>query len=304
VQGLRVVSWFGALLLAVAAHASEDAARQWLARMADAGTRLQYSGILVYQHGDRLDALQVQRLIGPNGPRDHLLALTGDGRELVREAGELRCLTPGGSVAVSDKAGWPLRAEHVDPSAFEHYNVTLLDDERVAGRRVVVIEARARDGQRFGYRLLIERESGLLLGSFLVDANGRVLERMMFTQVEIASAPAPVVAAGDSTPATIAAVPPPGVRVTRLPEGFRLVAQLPGTAAGSWQGVYSDGLASFSVYLEVDAAPGFRGAAQRGAVHAFGRRVDATNIVVVGDLPPAVIESIAGSIATSTEPPR
>ena len=84
-------------------------------------------------------------------------------------------------------------------------------------------------------------------------------------------------------------------RVSALPRGFRLVGHAADSAPGAQHLLYSDGLASISVYVEPRAgAP--TGRHQRGALSVYGRAMDQHQVVVVGDVPPATVERIALSV--------
>jgi sigma-E factor negative regulatory protein RseB len=88
--------------------------------------------------------------------------------------------------------------------------------------------------------------------------------------------------------------------VADLPPGFRLVGHAADSAPGSRHLLYSDGLASISVYVEPRGnAP--VGSHRRGALSVYGRALDHHQVVVVGDVPPATVERIARSVATPAD---
>jgi sigma-E factor negative regulatory protein RseB len=62
--------------------------------------------------------------------------------------------------------------------------------------------------------------------------------------------------------------------------------------------VYSDGLATVSVYVEQLPAPedAFNGLSTMGAVNAYGRLLEGHQITVVGEVPPVTVELIARSV--------
>jgi sigma-E factor negative regulatory protein RseB len=154
----------------------------------------------------------------------------------------------------------------------------------------------------------------MLLKSDLNDANGRPIEQVMFTRMAIESAiPAVALAptlSGDSyawyrqsgdDPA-VAETGTPHWVVTRIPAGFNLKHYLrkrirpDGDAAEHM--VYSDGLATVSVYVEKIAAgeETLSGLSSMGAVNAFGSVVNGHQVVVVGEVPAETVEMMARSI--------
>lgn len=267
-------------------------------RMARALGTLEYSGVFVLAHDGRLEAMQVTRSIDASGPHDRVVALTGDRRELERSGSALRCVTPDGVVAVDAEGlgAWPPKIPTGLGSARSHYQFNIMGAERIAGYDATVVEALPRDEDRYGYRFWIERNTGMLVGSMLVDAARRAVNQMMFTQLSMREQVAAVEQAEraqelDAQPPVAA---PEGWVVGALPAGFTLVALSPLDARARHL-VYSDGLASVSVYIE-PGEPLLLGPARRGSINAYGAAVDGHRVVTVGELPAATIQRIAVSV--------
>ncbi|HQW63424.1 MAG TPA: MucB/RseB C-terminal domain-containing protein [Pseudomonadota bacterium] len=295
---LAVVAW--ALCAAFAAHAADDPA-SLLQRAAAAFGNLQYQGTFVYLHDGRLDAMRVTRSVGPEGSVERLVALTGERRELVRDASGTRCTVGGGSMTLAEAGRVALPAPDLqrlaDPES--PYLIAVVGRDRVAGHDALVLDARPRDAARYGYRLWIEPQSGMLLGSTLVGPTGAAVEQIMFVDLVLqpaAANAAPVPVAAQAAAAAEAA-DDAGWTVGDLPAGFRLVGRAADSAPGAQHLLYSDGLASVSVYVEpLGNAP--VGSHRRGALSVYGRTLDQHQVVVVGDVPPATVERIARSVAT------
>lgn len=62
--------------------------------------------------------------------------------------------------------------------------------------------------------------------------------------------------------------------------------------------VFSDGLATLSVYIEKakSEAQAFLGLSTMGAMNAFGAVVDGYQVTVVGEVPPATVQMVAASM--------
>jgi sigma-E factor negative regulatory protein RseB len=282
------------LLLALAAlpAVAGDAAPQ-LAKLHQALETLQYQGVFVYLHEGQVDAMQVTRTIGPNGPREHLVALTGDRRQVLREGDSVQFLLPAGLMKLTGAA------RGHDASALEragaHYDIAVSGHSIVAGYEASVLEARPRDAERYGYRLWIERETGMLLGSALLDAQGNAIEQLMFTSLELKPGARPAAPAAAPSP-PVAAAATGGWHAT-LPEGFRLVAR-PAAERDAEHQLYSDGLANVSLYVEPlrSESADWTGSSRRGAIAVVGRVRGGYHVVVMGDLPLATVERIADSV--------
>ncbi len=119
-----------------------------------------------------------------------------------------------------------------------------------------------RDPYRYGYRLWLSRDDQLPLRSAIVDAKRQPLAQFMFVALDIGAkpseaelAPAETVAGAVNAGGDDATIPRPAWRVD-APAGFRLVRteRVAGNAQLSEQLVYTDGIASVSVYVEPHAA--------------------------------------------------
>jgi sigma-E factor negative regulatory protein RseB len=290
--GLRLAGGLLALLATLACHAQAPQPAELLERMSRSLQSLEYEGVFVYVHEGRVDAVQVTRTQSADGPVDRLVTLSGDRREVVREGRQLRCLTPGGTVTASAGERFALLAP--DPAQVarlqESYRFSIAGNDRVAGFDATVIDAVPLDAYRYAYRLWLERASGMLLASMLREPAGGPVEQLAFTSLRLReSGLVPVATAPEPAPAA-----PAGWTVADLPPGFRLIAR-PQAPNGGEHLLYSDGLASVSVYIERGAAS-LLGAARRGAVNAYGRALGEVHVVVVGDLPAATVARIAASV--------
>ena len=90
--------------------------------------------------------------------------------------------------------------------------------------------------------------------------------------------------------------------VRRLPEGFGLtnyqLKRMRPDSDATEHTVYSDGLATVSVYVETGAAgeDTFTGLSGMGAMNAWGAVVDGHQVTVVGEVPAITVEMMAESV--------
>jgi len=307
--GLRAGAWLLALLLGAGQAAATDA-HALLERMNRALHELDYVGTLVYAERGRIESMRVFHAADEGGERERLVALTGEPREIVRENGRVTCI---GSTV--EPRSYAATLPSVSATRFSgelpQYELIVGETARIAGRDAQQVEIRARDAFRYSYRLWIDRDSGLLLKSLRYGADGSTIDQLMFTDVEIgrqpaeselqASANAQPVSAAPASPTRAA---PPSARwsVRDLPPGFALASLSHGSEGSEEHQVYSDGLASVSVYIETpgsnDGAPA---STTRGAISVFARQHDGFRVYVIGDVPERTAQRIAQGVVASRD---
>jgi len=301
-----------AALFSTAALAQDSAGLlQSLSRMTAALRERDYQGALIYQHDGRIDALRLYHAAAAP-ERERLVSLNGPAREFVRSGGAVTCIQAGiEPLALTGEAGRSLLPLVPPvPAEFPHavYRLESGGEERVAGYEARVVELRAGDAFRYGYRLWIEKDSSLPLRSALVDASGRVIEQMMFVTLEIGAPPhsqdlapiRPLAEGGVSGDEETALAGDADWQAAGLPDGFALTARTSPAHAGRNEAehlLYSDGIASVSVYIE----PAVGGAAaasldSRGALSVYTAAIDGHGVTVLGEVPPSTVERIGKSL--------
>jgi sigma-E factor negative regulatory protein RseB len=309
-QAARRLAWVLGFTLALPALAQD--ANAWLARMGQAMTGLDYQGDVVYLHGSQLEALRVFHAVDAAGTRERLVSLSGAPREIVRGAGQVLLAGSRPRAAIYGEAGLLqpqlLAALGADPARLpRHYTLVLGGTDRIAGLATQLVEVRPRDAFRYGYRLWLENDTGMLLKSVRFGADGRPVEQLMFTRIALRERPSETDLAGAPVenplpnPMPLPQAPPPpdaGWYIANPPDGFELAARQPTASAAGEHLVFSDGLANVSVYVEplTGAAPAFTGLSSRGAVNLYGRVLDGHQITVLGEVPPATVARFAQGV--------
>jgi sigma-E factor negative regulatory protein RseB len=293
-----------------------------LERMRAAATGLNYDGVFVYRRNGHIETIRIIHRAGENGEQVRLTSLNGAPREVLRDHRGVTCVrSDQRSVLVDETRGngvFPVGALRTPGTPLgPHYRVALGGEERVAGRMTREVRVEPGDEFRYGLRLWLDQETGLLLKSTLVDGEGEELEHFMFTSIELPAAIpeealAPEVSrdgfAWQTAPEARAdrRNDPPaesGWRVGWVPPGFAQSAHsretMPGVRHPVEHMMFTDGLAAFSVYLErVDAdRPPLQGASRVGAVAAYGTYVADHQVTVLGEVPVDTVERVARSVA-------
>lgn len=318
----------GALVLACAlfaaqAHAGEhksapmrwaDDARQWvaglwskdaddwLARIGPALIEENYQGTLVIVSGAKMDTLGVFHAYDGGHERLRLVTLAGPHREVIRDDKMVMCIGTGIDAVAYDadtNGRWNPAGQFADAGKLEGYRAKLGNRGRVANRDAQIVDLQPRDDWRYGYRLWLDQATGLPLRIALVGEGGFALEQMAFTQFQVGTRPAdadlrPSTQQGLQRVQTLGAGPQadPGWRVADPPAGFRLRSAR--RLGESVQLLYSDGLASVSVYVEPIAAnQQGESAMSRGAVNVHARWGGGRRITAIGKVPATTVERFA-----------
>jgi len=316
----RSVGCLAALWIAlstVTAHAqqSEDP-RVWLDRMVQAAQTLNYDGTFVYQSGGNTESMRIIHRSDANGQRERLLSLSGVAREVLRDNRRVTCILPDdGSVMVGKTRGvntGPLFSGVAIP---DNYDLRMHGLDRVAGRMAERLELAPRDIYRYGYRLWLDRASGLLLRNDVVDANQLTRESVAYTSLSLpAEIPDSLLEPGISGVGfkrlswDESDVPPTAAEAAGdwlaqwVPDGFQLHEHVRQLRTGSdvpvEHMVFSDGLASVSIFIErlnASSMP-LNGPSSVGAISAFGRMLGEYQITVVGEVPAATVERVGQGV--------
>ena len=294
-------------------------AQQWLERMSMASQSLNYSGTFVYQHQGNLEAMQIVHAMDDAGERERLLSLTGPKREVLRDNQIVTCILGDRQAVVVNKSQprtpFPVSFPSELKELEKQYQFKVMGEDRVAGLTCRVVAVEPRDDFRYGRRLCVHDESHLLLRSELTGSGGEAIEQMMFTSVVFPD----VIPQEDLLPDLGGAdytwqrepenQPEPGDdvadsrwKVMQVPDGFMLTDhnwhQLSADEPGVEHWVYSDGLASVSVYIEKSQKDHdvYSGVTHRGALNAFGTMVSGYYVTVVGEVPRKTVELIGKSV--------
>jgi sigma-E factor negative regulatory protein RseB len=307
----------------VASAAVADPVEDWLVRMDHAVASISYRGTLVSTGEDRIDTLRVIHRVDDGGVRERLYALDGPKREVLRDRDTVRCLFAGqGSLVVDNPVPTRLFArmpldEILGPDSA--YEVKLVGTGRVAARAARVVEIVPRDRYRYGRRLWLDEDTAMLLRSVVFDADGRIVEKLSFVEIELGASiddaeleaelerPARVaryrIREGEREP--VAAGSTPEWLPKTLPAGFRLASVGHGRATGQRYEhlLFSDGLSSFSIYIEPAAhAPIAEQVEARGAMHIYTGGSDGRMVTVVGEVPAPTVRMVGRQLRRMQAP--
>ncbi len=296
-----------------------------LDRMVHASRSLDYTGTFIYRNGSIIRSMKIIHRAAVGGSHERLVALSGAPREVIRDGKNVTFIFPDDQAVVVTRRHQSHRYPFatfdpevaIDSTICEFYILTSDGTDRVADREADVIHIRPKDRYRYGLRLAVGRETGLLLNMELLGGDSTALEQIVYTHLELpASIPdealKPRIA--DAGYRRYEVGDPEGAGHRRsaararewvigwLPVGFRMTdesyGRIPSGGEAVYHLIYSDGLASLSLFIEPAAAEGDRieGPSSVGAVNVYSRVIDGYQLSVVGEVPAIAVERIAASI--------
>jgi len=304
----------------VFASQTDNAARVWLERMAKALKTLNYEGVFVYIHGKQMETMRIFHSQENGVEKERLISLAGSAREILRNNDSLVCILPDSKSVVVEKSRpknyLPVGLQRVTRDLSKYYHFHVKGDDRMTGRQAVVIDVSPKDVYRYGYHLWIDKKTGMLLKSDLVDEKGNAIEQIMFTQLSILeSIPASRLEATidssgyktfrqktEARPISQLRVRNNAWKVIRLPAGYMKGMQIKHGMPTSRKVVehlmYTDGMSSVSVYIEkmTKSSRMMKGFSKIGAVNAYTTSVAGHFITVVGEVPRAAVKLIGDHV--------
>jgi sigma-E factor negative regulatory protein RseB len=307
------------LFLPLLAYASEnyEQVQEWLKKMHTAAHTLNYEGTFVYGQKDQLSSMRIIHSASEKDEKERLVSMDGSGREVIRKGNSVTCILPDTQTVVVEKSRPSSQFPPMFPTSIDrlmpNYDFKLVDGSRVAGRKTLKIVITPKDNLRYGHSLWVDKKTGLLLKTHLLNENSRKLEQFMFTQINFvdeipASWLMPAVSGKEFNWYEAAEPEPDQVKkisdweVLTLPKGFMPDMQskhmAPKNSMPVEHMVFSDGLSSISVFIEKDMneKDNLVGSSRMGAVHAHGHKLDGYHVTVVGEAPLASIKMISKSV--------
>ena len=333
--GARLQPWSGLVLVAlvlglwqplVQAQSQSGAAvptrsvNEWLTRMQEASRQRAYTGTLVVSAGSSMSASRIWHVCDGTQQMERVEALSGTPRTIFRRNDEVRTFWPQSRVVRSDRrdaSGLFPRVPVVEGTSIsQFYAARPVGQERVAGFVADVVWFKPVDSLRFGYKLWSERETGLVVKLQTLGANGRVLEQAAFSELDL-NAPVRVEQLSRLMDATAGykVVAPVVIKTTATAEGWVLRQPVAGFvpvschrravsaddgAQGVLQCLYSDGLASVSLFIETfdpQRHPSQPQVSGMGATQLLAQRVlPDVWLTAVGEVPLQTLRLFAGQL--------
>jgi sigma-E factor negative regulatory protein RseB len=319
-----------AALAASLAAVAEDA-RGLLERMEHVLVTRNYQGTFVHEHDGQTETMKIVHRAENGDFAERVVSLDGSRREAVQRDGELRAYFPDQRVVLVEggpKGGLLLSGlAGLDSASDQLYRMSEEAPTRISGREARVIAVEPQDNLRYGYRVWIDAATAMPLRTEAHTVDGKVVEQLVFTDLSLpahiadsALQPAAVTRQyrllrhTDATGAALRQASVTTWDATELPAGFRLIGNSTQFLGDSQRSVthlvFSDGLASVSVFVEPQSAEELaRGAApvaphltNMGSSTALSTEVNGHKVTTIGEVPPDCVRAITRSMRVGFAP--
>jgi sigma-E factor negative regulatory protein RseB len=331
-RGLAQILWAALAINTVAAQTPRSPAAEpgiaaekrtindWLIRTHEATKKLAYVGTFVVSSGGSMSSARVWHACEGDQQIERVETLSGAPRSIFRHNDQVVTFLQDQKVVRTEKREllglFPELLQSTDTRIADFYKVRQEGVERVAGVESEIILLVPRDGLRFGYRVWTEQKHGLVVKLQTLDSGGRVLEQAAFSELEL-QAPVKMdkllqmMAKTDGYRAekpvlikTSAAAEGWAMRVPvagfKTMSSYRRPAAAPDGVPGgeSLQWIFSDGLASVSVFIEpFDRQRHEREATlSTGATQTMTRQSGAYWLTLVGEVPVSTLRMFADNL--------
>lgn len=305
------------IALALPIDAKTSTPIEQLNSMTKAHKNKNYELYYILQHGDEIKSVKYHHSIENNQEFAQLLYLDNAYENIVLRDDTIGYLgfnfTPFSLKGSKILDALPA-VFHANFAELKHYNFIPLGKSRLADRIANVIKIMPSDNSRFGYTLWIDEENNLLLKSELYDEKNVLIEQFRVIKQQVNDK------FDNLTPLIKATILPPvdpnmdiqnnvqlNWQVNWLPLGFKEVSSSRQTFLAKQvqeevveSRLYSDGLATFTVYLRAKGDEVFDNQfAQQEKLTLFTHLINNHEIVIIGDIPMQTAKRIAQSVTFS-----
>lgn len=298
----------------------------WLLKAGEAARLASYQGVVVYRDSETMETLRVVHRHQDGREQERLTSLSGAPRDTVRDEDQITCALP--HVHPAETSGSPQNllpalSRQTLGQVAPHYGFRGLGESRIAGRISVGVAIEPRDEFRYGYQVWADKATAVPLKVSLVDRKGRMVEEMLYTEIQFPAriadsafalgpgvrnlvlprAPAAAPAASQVAQATASSAWAPA----SLPPGFQIAMRnlkpAPDGEGAVEHVLLSDGLSAVSIFSARMAQNDklFRGFSHMGAMNAYGRMVGLFHVTVVGEVPQATVRMIGDSLTPAAQ---
>ena len=284
---------------------------QWLKNMSQAMKTLDYQGTIVFFKNDRLDTMKYSHIVNNGYEQERLLSLNSPMREVIREAGKVRCKFKKTNEVVLNHR--PVSNSFIMdlPSDFSTlslaYQLTVLNDESVAMHPAYVVSIKPKDQYRYKRKVWIDKQYFLPLKMEVYDVSGRTVQQVLFTDIHVGKQSSFTFVESETKEektrhlhqANLLPISQAGFTLGALPLNFKVVffTRIKNDSGVPVEHVLlSDGFSLVSIYREPKAKDTQEGLQTLGSVKSFTQLINGSQLTVMGEVPAKTVQFIAQGV--------
>lgn len=303
-------------LSAWGAQAANNDAWQTLQKAAVAAHALSYQGIFVCQSGSQSKSVEIKHLFNGQHEFSRNVVLDGSPREVLSQGGDVVIYNPRQEKIIIEKRRGQNMFPAILPIDLEgikaNYSVKVGDIERIADRQAQSLVLEAKDNLRYSYQFWVDTEYGLLLKSVMLNNRNEAIDSMAFNQLSLINTgdldwfkpkiDAKKAYVMEEVNTTTDKQANQNWRLKALPEGYlkvdQMVRMVRGKALPVMHLVFSDGLASVSLFIEPleNGIKPKTGRSLVGNTSFYSNVAGSLQITVVGEVPEQTVAKIANAV--------
>ena len=309
-----IVTVAASLAVSTAAVMAQPGPDELLDRMNHVVEVIDYEGTVLRRSNGDSETLRIVRKVIDGVINEKLVSQEGNGLEIIRVGNEVHCILPDQqTVLIEEWANQSTLFPALPSSEIRYgaeYDVSILREDRIAGRQAIVLAVRPHDRFRYTHRIWLDEATAFPLKTEMASIDGEIIEEIKFAEISIGhgvskESLAPSMSLGDFRWFTKSASDKSADvettwQSTDLPSGFRAISTkteiLPGADAPVTHIVYSDGLATVSVFIARDHESTIAEKSRVGVSNTYTVRRGDYQITAVGEVPAATVERIATSM--------
>jgi len=296
--------------------ASEGTSAAWLVlkKSAYAARELNYEGQFIYVNGEQTRTVDITHMNYGGHEVARNVVLDANQREVYSKGNDIVILQPTTKNVIIKKR----RGKNLFPAMLPtdlstikaNYSAELAGTEFVANREAQIVELMPADAYRYRYKVWIDAKFGLVLKMTLLNGSNKTLEQIYFNKLNMLHSQklnwfepkldmSKRYVAEKDTPVTMV---DNDWQVTDLPAGYQKINHIQRQVHGKNkmvdQMVFSDGLASVSVFIEplVKGQRPKKGHMLMGSTNMCANVIQGHQVIVVGEVPEKTVQTIARAV--------
>ena len=303
--------------------ATEVPLNAWLMRVHQAARQSVYTGTFVVSAGGNMASAKIWHVCDGSQQLERVESLSGTPRAIFRRNDQVVTFFPQSRTAIAEVREslglFPNLLKSSDSSIGDFYRLKALGTERIAGFDADVFHLVPNDRLRYGYRVWSEKRTGLIVQLQTLDVYGKVLEQAAFSELQFNAAVnvGKLSKAGNTDGYRV--LRPDLQKTTAEAQGWVLhkeidgfkpmacyqrqvahtTAGLPGNGQSTMQWMFSDGVATVSLFVEIydQQRHGRQGVTDMGgATHTQTRRINDWWATAMGEVPPATLNAFVDAL--------